>query len=45
MGGGGIKMRKLTQTVSRIIKFYLAPVQTTGRKAVGYRRLREGLLI
>jgi hypothetical protein len=38
-------MRKLTQSVSRIIKFYLALVQTTGRIAVGYRSLREGLLI
>jgi len=38
-------MRKLTQSVSRIIKFYLALVQTTGRIAVGYGSLREGLLI
>ena len=43
--GGRIKMRKLTQSVSRIIKFYLALVQTTGRMAVGYRILRERLLI
>ena len=43
--GGGIKMRKLTQSAWRIIKFYLASVQTTGRMAVGYRSLREGLLI
>jgi len=38
-------MRKLTQSASRIIKFYLALVQKTGWITVGYRRLREGLLI
>jgi hypothetical protein len=41
----GIKMRKLTQSVSRIIKFYLALVQTTGRKLSVIGSLREGLLI
>lgn len=40
----GIKMRKLTQSVLRIIKFYLALVQTTGLIAFGYRN-PEGRII
>lgn len=38
-------MRKLIQSVSSIIKFYLALVQATGRVAVGYGSLREGILV
>jgi hypothetical protein len=37
-------MRKLTQSVPRIIKFYLALVQATGRVAFGYRK-PEGKII
>jgi hypothetical protein len=37
-------MRKLTQSVLRIIKFYLALVQTTGLIAFGYRN-PEGRII
>lgn len=41
---GGVRMRKLTQSASRIIKFYLALVQATGRMAFGYRK-PEGRII